>query len=108
MKILFDTNTPAALAHFLKGHHVTRATQMGWAALTNGTLLDVAENEGFDVLVTCDQNIRYRQNFTDRHIAVPILSTNHWPTMRPFAAKIASAVDFVHRGAVVRLDLRKL
>ena len=30
MKILFDTNTPAALAHFLKGHTVIRAAQKGW------------------------------------------------------------------------------
>ena len=108
MKILFDTNTPAALAHFLKGHTVIRAAQKGWARLTNGVLLDVAENAGFDVLLTCDQSIQYQQNFTDRNIAVVILSSNHWPSMRPLAAKIATAVDFVQRSSIIRLDLRKL
>lgn len=108
MKILFDVNTPVALTRFLKGHTVKRAAQLGWAMLTNGALLAIAENAGFDVLITCDQNIQYQQNFTDRKLAVLILSSNHWPSLRPRAAKIATAVDFVQRGAVVRLDIRKI
>jgi hypothetical protein len=106
--ILFDTNTPAALARFLRGHQVTRAGQLGWHRLANGALLDAAEQGGFEVLVTCDQNLRYQQNFTDRKLAVVILSTNHWPTLRPRAARIASVVDFMQRGQLVRVDVASL
>lgn len=81
---------------------------MGWLRLENGDLLDAAERAGFDVLVTCDQNLRYQQNFTERKIAVVILSTNHWPTLRPVAARIASVVDFTQRGQVTRLDVSSL
>ena len=108
MKILFDVNTPATLARSLRGHQVTRAGQLGWQRLENGILLDAAEKAGFDVLVTCDQNLRYQQNFTDRKVAVVILSTNHWPTMRPVAARIASVVDFMRRGQVTRVDVAAL
>jgi hypothetical protein len=105
VKILFDTNTPAPLAKFLRGHEVTRTGKLNWQRLENGVLLDAAENAGFEVLVTCDQNVQYQQNFTDRKIAVVILSTNHWPTIRPQAARIANTVDFMQRGQVVRVEV---
>jgi hypothetical protein len=108
VKILFDVNTPAVLARSLRGHQVTRAGQLGWHRLENGALLDAAEQAGFDVLITCDQNLRYQQNFTDRKLAVVILSTNHWPTLRRVAARIASVVDFMQCGQVTNVDVATL
>jgi len=63
VKILFDANTPAPLARFLRGHEVVRADELGWQGLENGALLAAAEEAGFDVLLTCDQNVPYQQNF---------------------------------------------
>ena len=105
MKILLDANTPAPLARFLRGHEVTRADELGWQALQNGALLNAAEQRGFDVLLTCDQNVSYQQNFASRKLALVILSSNHWPTMRGVGARIATAVDFVQIGQIIRLDL---
>lgn len=45
---LFDANTPAPLARFLRGHEVVRADELGWQGLENGALLDAAEHAGFD------------------------------------------------------------
>ena len=84
------------------------ARELGWQRLENGALLDAAEQAGFDVLITCDQNIRYQQSFTDRKLAVVILSTNHWPALRPVAARITSVVDFMQRGQVRRVDVATL
>ena len=108
VKILFDVNTPAPLARFLRGHRVTRADELGWQGLENGALLDAAEEAGFDVLLTCDQNLRYQQNFESRKLAVVILSSNHWPSLRLVAARIATSVDFVQTGQVVRVDIAAL
>jgi hypothetical protein len=66
VKILFDANTQAPLARFLRGHDVVRADEFGWQGLENGALLDAAEKAGFDLLLTCDQNVRYQQNSTGR------------------------------------------
>ena len=107
MKILFDTNTPAPLRRYLKGYEIALAVELEWDGLQNGALLDAAEKAGFDVLVTCDQNLPYQQNFTDRKVAVVILSTNHWLRIRPEAARIATAVEFVQRGQVVRVEVTK-
>ena len=59
MKILFDANTPAPLSRFLRGHDVVRADELGWQGLANGALLDAAEQAGFDLLLTCDQNVQF-------------------------------------------------
>ena len=105
MKVLFDANTPAPLARFLRGHDVTQAEDLGWHALENGKLLTAAEQKEFDVLVTCDQNIRHQQNFTERKIALVVLSSNHWPTLRPVADRIATILDFAQRGQVIFVDI---
>ena len=108
MKILFDASTPAPLAWFLRGHEEVRADELGWQGLGNGALLDAAEQAGFDLLLTCDQNVRYQQNFSNRKLALLILSSNHWPTLRRIAARIATAVDFVQTGQIVRVDIAML
>ena len=108
MKILFDANTPAPLAQYLRGHEVVRADELGWQGLENGALLNAAEQAGFDLLLTCDQNVRYQQSFTGRKLALVILSSNHWPTLRRIAARIATAVDFVQTGQIVKVDVATL
>jgi len=108
VKILFDANTPAPLAWFLRGHEVIRADELGWQGLDNEALLDAAEQAGFDLLLTCDQNVRYQQNLTTRRLALLILSSNHWPTLRRVAARIATAVDFVQTGQIVKVDVATL
>jgi hypothetical protein len=87
---------------------VVRADELRMPGLENGVLLDVAENDGFDLLLTCDQNVRYQQNFTSRKLALVVLSSNHWPTLRRVAARIASAVDFVQTGQIVNVDITML
>jgi hypothetical protein len=108
VKILFDANTPAPLARFLQGHEVVRSDELGWQGLENGTLLDAAENSGFDLLLTCDQNMRYQQNFAGRRLALVVLSSNHWPTPRRVAARIATTVDFAQTGQMVKVDVATL
>ena len=62
MRVLFDNSTPRGIARSLHRHEVTEARAHGWDRLENGELLYAAEQAGYDVLVTPDQNIRYQQN----------------------------------------------
>ena len=48
MLILFDHGTPAPLAPFLTEHTVRKTKDLGWDTLTNGELLKVAEEAGFE------------------------------------------------------------
>ena len=57
MRILFDQGTPVAIRNALSGHTVRTAHEQGWGTLSNGDLLRVAEETGFDVLLTTDANL---------------------------------------------------
>jgi hypothetical protein len=108
MKIVFDINTPAPSARFLRGHAVTLALNLGWHLLKNGKLLDACEAEGYDCLITCDRSLPYQQNFAGRKLSVVVISSNNWPLIRPVAARIATQVDFAQRGQVIRIDIDSL
>jgi hypothetical protein len=70
VRILLDHCTPRQIAGALRAHDVRTAFQLGWNELENGDLLRAAENAGFELLIICDQNMRYQQDFTKRVIAI--------------------------------------
>lgn len=62
MHILFDHNTPRSIARWLHGYTVVEAIAKGRDRLANGAPRKAAQEAGFDVLLSADKNIRYRQN----------------------------------------------
>ena len=99
MKLLFDQGTPIPLRNHLPNHIVETAYEKGWDNLSNGDLLTHAETEGFDVLITTDQNLRYQQNLSNRKISVVVLMTTSWPRIKNQTALIVQAIDNVHPGS---------
>lgn len=81
-------------------HHTVETThERGWSDLKNGDLLARAEAEGFDALVTTDQNLRYQQNLSGRSLGVLVLTTTSWPRIRGHANLVAHAADTLQPGA---------
>ena len=76
MRVLFDQGTPVPLASLLPGHEVRTARQQGWGTATNGELLRMPGEAGFEVLLPTDKNIAYQQNLTGRKIAIVVLGRN--------------------------------
>ena len=76
MLVLFDQGTPVRITKFLLGHAVKTARQQGWDTLANGELLRMAEEAGFDALLTTDKNLIYQQNLKSRKIAIVVLGRN--------------------------------
>ena len=64
-----------------------------------------AEEQGFEVLVTTDTNLRYHQNLATRQIAVFVLSSASWPRIRVVAGHIASAVNSASVGSYVEVSI---
>ena len=62
MRILFDQGAPVPIAGWLREHTVRTTIEEKWDTLVNGELLRVAEEAGFDVLLTTDNNMAYQQN----------------------------------------------
>ena len=93
MLILFDKGTPRQLRRQLFGHEVETAQERGWDALSNGELLDRAEETGFEALVTTDQGIRYQQNMTNRRVAVVVLMNTAWPRISRRTEAVRQALN---------------
>ena len=98
MRILFDQGTPAPLRRSLAGHVVSTAYEMGWSELENGELLAAAERDGFELLVTTDQNLGYQQNLTGRQLAILVLPTTSWPIIQRHLTEVSVAVDGMTAG----------
>jgi predicted nuclease of predicted toxin-antitoxin system len=92
VRVLFDQGTPVPLRRFLPDHSVSTAYEQGWSSLKNGELLKSAEDNGFEVLVTTDTNLKYQQNLSTRRIAVVVLSTTSWPRINTASEKVVAAI----------------
>jgi len=99
MLILFENGTPRGLARFLVGHSVEEARSRGWEEISNGELIDAAEQAGFEVMVTTDKNIRYQQNLKGRKIALVVLEHSQWPMVKMVAENIAAVVNAAQPGS---------
>ena len=80
MKILFDQGTPVPLRRHLTGNVVDTVFERGWSHLKNRELLDAAEQDGYGLLITTDQNLKYQQNLGGRHLAIPFDLLAPYPT----------------------------
>ncbi len=59
----------------------------------------MAEQSGFDVMVTSEHNIRYQQNLTGRKLALVVLGPNIWPLVRDHGPEITVKVDAATPGS---------
>jgi hypothetical protein len=106
MLVLFDHGTPRTLARYLIDHHtVTEARARGWERVENGELLTLAEEAGFEVLVTTDQNLGYQQNLRTRKIAVVVRGKGQWGLMRPHIGKIVAAISAATPGNLTEVGI---
>ena len=104
MRVLVDECVPLKLVRLLTGHSFTTALEKGWGSFTNGRLLALAELE-FDLFLTCDRNLQYQQNLKGRKIAILLLSTNHWPTLKMQVALVQIALEKVQPGEFHRVEI---
>ncbi len=100
MRILFDHNTPQLLRRRLFGHDVDVAEERGWDTLSNGDLLDRAEQAGYEVVITADRSIPYQQNMVNRLLALIVLGANRWPLIEPRVEDVRAALDGIQPGEV--------
>jgi len=105
LRVLFDKNVPYGTRHYLSNHKVETVDERGWERISNGDLLNAAEADGFEVVVTADQNIVYQQNLHTRKIALVVLGSNIWPILRTHEIRIREAVDRAVPGSYTFLEM---
>ena len=68
-------------------------------------LLTRAEADGFDALITTDQNLRYQQNLTRWKISVIVLLPTNWPRIRNHADEIVNAIESLKSGSYLEISI---
>ena len=104
MRILFDNGTPAGLRRELSEHSVDLAERRGWAMVRNGNLLQLAEDEGYDVMITTDDDFLDPQLRSDR-IRVIVIHNVNWSISPEGISGVRDAVDQSVLGTPLFLDL---
>ena len=103
-RVLLDENLPQKPLLLLGHHEAVTTAYQGWAGISNGELLTVAEDAGFDVLVTADQGLNFQQNLKGRKLALVVLSTNKNSLVVGNALRITAAIDEATPGSFVYVE----
>jgi hypothetical protein len=106
MKILFDHCVARPLRREFPSHEVKTTREMGWDPLKNGALLRKAQEEGFSVLLTVDQNLRYQQNLQGISIAVIVMISKGITVddLRPLVPSIEQTLMNLQPGMVYEVS----
>jgi hypothetical protein len=106
MRLLIDECIDERLRHSFSDHDCQTARYAKLAGLKNGSLLIAAEDAGFDVIVTVDQNIPFQQNLAGRRIALLILCapTNRLLDLHRLVPAARAAIDGIEPGQIVRIS----
>lgn len=84
---------------------VDTAFERGWSNLQNGELLEVSEQDGYQILISTDQNLKYQQNLSDRHLAIIVLLSTSWPRIQLKVDNIQAAIDKIAPGDYVEIPI---
>jgi predicted nuclease of predicted toxin-antitoxin system len=105
MRILLDECVPASLRQSLPDHHCQTVQKAGLSGKENGELLNIAEELGYDVLLTVDQNLPYQQRIHNRRISIVILTaeSNQIRHLLPLMPACLKALQATQPGQVVRI-----
>ena len=93
MLILLDHSVPQPLRAYLPAHTVHTAEQLGWDRLSDGEVMTLAEETGYELLITCDKGIRYQQNLVGRNLSVLVLMYNNWRLIRARVDAINASIN---------------
>jgi hypothetical protein len=86
-------------------HNVSTAYEQGWSKLANGRLLDAAEADGYEVLVTTDTNLKYQQNLAARRIGIVVLLSTSWPRIQRVIPSVVTAIDAAVPGSYAEVEI---
>ena len=105
MHILLDECVPRPLKRELSDYDIRTVVERGWSGKKNGELLQLMVQEGFTILLTTEQNLRYQQNLQQAGVAVVVLvaPSNRLPDLVPLIPDIRNVLSAITPGEVVEI-----
>jgi hypothetical protein len=103
---LIDECLPRRIKNSLTGHDCQTVPTAGFAGKTNGELLTLAEQAGFDVLLTVDKGMQHQQNLIGRRIAVLVIRarSNNIQDLLPHIPACLQALESIQPGQLIRVS----
>jgi uncharacterized RmlC-like cupin family protein len=94
---------PLDLRHSFPGHDAHSTEWAGLKGKKNGELLRIAEEAGYDVLLTVDQGIPHQQNLAGRKLSIIAIrsKTNQIEDLLPFVDAILDVLKAIMPGEIV-------
>ena len=93
MRVLLDENLAHRLRTNLGAHEVFTVAYKDWAALKNGDLLRIAEENGIEVFLTGDKTLFHEQNLKGLNLGIVALSSVEWEILKNYLAAIVAAIE---------------
>jgi hypothetical protein len=105
MRILLDECAPRPLKRELADYDIRTVVEMGWSGKKNGELLRLMSQDGFTILLTTDQNLRYQQNLQQAGVAVVVLvaRSNRLPDLVPLIPDVRNVLNTIAPGEVIEV-----
>ena len=105
MRILLDECAPRPLKRELTGYEIRTVVEMGWSGKKNGELLKLMSQEGFTILLTTDQNLRYQRNLQKAGVAVVLLiaPSNKLSDLLPLIPDARNVLNTIAPGEVIEV-----
>lgn len=107
MRILLDECIDEGLRRCFRDHDCQTCRYAGLKGLSNGQLLTAAEQAGFDVLITVDQNMPHQQKLLGREICLVVLQahTTDFDDLLSLIPDLLTALETMRPGDVVRIGI---
>ena|SRR5436305_4746732 len=108
MRLLLDECIDEGLRHHFTGHECQTCRYAGLAGLANGALLAAADQAGFEVLITVDQNMPYQQSLRGRSISLLVIRarTTSLDDLLVLMPGVLEALKIPKPGEVFRVGIR--
>jgi hypothetical protein len=110
MRILLDECVDESLRRHFTNYDCQTCRFAGFSGLAHGKLLATAENAGFDVLITVDQNPPQQQNIADRALSIVVLK-GHTPNiddLSPLMPAVLVALQTLMPGQIIRVGAQEV
>jgi len=97
MKILVDESLPIELKFEYSNHEVYTVNDMNWLGKKNGELLNLAVENGFEIFITIDKNLRYQLNTKKIPIGIIVLDLFRTKIefIRPLTNKVLKTISLI-------------
>ena len=108
MRLLLDERIDEGLRHHFTAHECHSCRYAGLAGLANGALLAAADQAGFDVLITVDQNMPNQQSLRGRSISLVVMRARNTnlDDLLVLMPDVLKALETLRPGEVIRIGIR--